>query len=119
MYKDVHLWRGGSAITSAPFVLCSSNFCSAAEKRYADITEKAHFYDAQGETSPFKQTIPLSESLRSLRLCGNIKNTFASMTVFYQPCRGILSFSHVLCYTPQSYEYGKFESWAGEGGQYD
>ena len=46
MYKDVHLWRGGSAITSTPLVLRSSNFCSAAEKRYADITEKAHFYGA-------------------------------------------------------------------------
>ena len=94
MYKDVHLWRGGSAITSAPLVLRSSNFCSAAEKRYADITEKAHFYDAQGETSPSKSP-PQKSSTSSV------------------------SFSNLLCYTPQSYEYGKFKSWAGEGGQHD
>ena len=47
--KDVN-----SAAARMPLVLRSSNFCSAAEKRYADITEKAHFYDAQGETSPSK-----------------------------------------------------------------
>ena len=36
----------GSAITSAPFVSRSSNFWSAAEKRYTGITEKARFYGA-------------------------------------------------------------------------
>ena len=56
MYKDVHLWRGGSRITSAPLVPGSSNFWSAAEKRYANSTEKAHFYGAQGETSPSLKT---------------------------------------------------------------
>ena len=56
MYKDVHFWRGGSAITSAPFVLRSSNFCSAAEKRYADITEKAQFYAAVGGDFPHQIT---------------------------------------------------------------
>ena len=30
-----------------------------------------------------------------------------------------VSFPYVLCYTSLSYEYGTFESWAGEGGQYD
>ena len=106
-------------------LLRCSNFCSAAEKRYADITEKAHFYGAlfiilrpckmMGASFAFRKTshsIFLSApSMAQAFIQGDFP--------FKNPLLPFFHFPHVLCYTPLSYEYGKFKSRAGEGGQYD
>ena len=112
--------RGGSAITSAPLVLCSSNFCSAAEKRYTGITAKVHFYGAlpiilrpckmMGASFAFRKTSLIIFLLRRPWRKLLIGETSPSKSPPQKSPNYSISFLLILCYTPLSYEYGKLKS---------
>ena len=82
--KDVNFWTGGSGKTNGvrkKEVVA----VEGTENATGNNSEVRRFFEAQGETSPSKSPSQKSPNYS-------------------------VSFPHVLCYTPLSYEYGKLKS---------